>query len=150
MFGRMHGHFCLLRTAKAKIVKLMFGNLTISRRWKRLLQDQKSSEDHMYFFFVRISCVQILAKCNIQILYILQAHLRPLESPATDKQTKLPSFSSCLWIGFSFRSFFCITTNTFPFSPFVLHHVSLHVCLHCHWEKILNLMQKKCPGGSAI
>ena len=103
----------------------------------------------MYFFFVRISCVQILAKCNIQILYILQAHLRPLESPATDKQTKLPSFSSCLWIGFSFRSFFCITTNTFPFSPFVFHHVSLHVCLHCRWEKILNLMQKKnvLPGA---
>ena len=79
----------------------------ISRRWKILLQDQKSSEDQMYFFFVRISCVQILAKCNIQILYILQAHLRPLESPATDKQTKLSSFPLN---SFSLRSFFCIPT----------------------------------------
>ena len=57
-----------------------------------------------YIFLVRISCVQILTKCNIQILYILQAHLRPLESPATDKQTKLPYFSYALfspWIVFS-------------------------------------------------
>ena len=123
MFGRLHGHFCLLRNAKARIVKFMFWKLHNMKAgdekyYCRTIKVQKIR----YIFLVRISCVQILTKCNIQILYILQAHLRPLESPAMDKQTKLPHFSSCLfslWIVFFLRSFFCIPTP-FPSFPFGL------------------------------
>ena len=33
-----------------------------------------------YIILTKSCFVQILVKCNIQILYILQTHLRPLES----------------------------------------------------------------------
>ena len=51
MFGRLHGHFCLLRTAKAKIVKLMFWKPHNKQAIKKIAAGPKKFRRSYVFLF---------------------------------------------------------------------------------------------------
>lgn len=123
----------------------------ISRRWKRLLQDQKSSEDQMYFF---VFCQNKLCPNIGKIQYSNFIH-----PPSPLETTRI----SCHGQTDKTPIFLLLPLERFFLQIFLLYynqHISLFAFCVPSWfsscvpplplRKNIEFNAKKCPGGSAI